>query len=991
MRRTADVARAVAASAAIALLVVGLPALLLTSVGWPLPRQLPHLSEIADTLTGHQPLETTTVWKILAVILWLAWLQVLVAVIAESVSVARGSMPRSIPGLNLAQGLVAPLVATIVLAWPAGAATRASAAPAPAIQRREPPAAKVVETQPPPTAEPTVVSPAAPTITEHVVQRRDTLWDLAERYLGDGYRAPEIFELNRGRPQSDGRALTDPSLIRPGWVLQIPAPSATPTASAQTVTVEPGDTLWDIAADELHDGHRFAELVELNEGRPQADGDSLTDPNVIEPGWVLDLPATTRTQQAPASAAPAIAPIPSSPQAPTAVTPPPPPTSAPPPTTAPPATTVPTTTPNAEHSVGAPAHADLADDATEDESKPLPPLGLIGGGIATAGILAVLDRRRRAQQRRRGRGEVPPPLTNAQRDTDSALRSGADPARATTVDQATRAAASRSGVAGLPPIERVEVHDDRVALVLATPAPAPPGFAPVGPTRWETAEPSVLSDTASASPAPALVPVGTGADANEVLIDLENPAVTTITGDQSAAERFANALALAAGTSLWAEHTNILVIGNRPLPLDDVKQIDSLDTALDELDARAELVANALDVARCTSLAQARAAGVTPDLWTPLVVISTVEPTQPQLARVRALAERDPHGVALVVRGDAASSIGRVIDIDASGTATVDLDLTVHAHLIDDAELSGISDLLDQADEDCVGADGVSGPTRRRDDRGDDAAGLLHALIADLDILLRVLGEVDAIRAAEPEERLTVPKQKSLEAVTYLGLRDTRVDREDLQAALWPAGANSAKTFHNTIWAARKMLAQDRDGAELLPEPLEGHYQLSDRVGTDYGLFHELTARAEEIEDPLGAADLLAAALSLVRGEPFMGVGRGYAWAAPHAGLIVAQVVDAAEELAEIRLAAGDWRGAEWAARQGLRVFPCEERLYRLLMRAAHSAGSVPGVHRAFQELAAAVADPDDGVEPDDTLHPETVALLEELTGPRPRADRASA
>jgi hypothetical protein len=36
------------------------------------------------------------------------------------------------------------------------------------------------------------------------------------------------------------------------------------------------------------------------------------------------------------------------------------------------------------------------------------------------------------------------------------------------------------------------------------------------------------------------------------------------------------------------------------------------------------------------------------------------------------------------------------------------------------------------------------------------------------------------------------------------------------------------------------------------------------------------------------------------------------------------------------------------------------------------------------------VADPDDGVEPDDTLHPETVSLLEELTGQR-SADRASA
>lgn len=110
---------------------------------------------------------------------------------------------------------------------------------------------------------------------------------------------------------------------------------------------------------------------------------------------------------------------------------------------------------------------------------------------------------------------------------------------------------------------------------------------------------------------------------------------------------------------------------------------------------------------------------------------------------------------------------------------------------------------------------------------------------------------------------------------------------------------------------------------------------------------------------------------------------------APRSGMIVAQVVDAAEELAEIRLAIGDWRGAEWAARQGLRAMPCDERMYRLLMRTAHAAGSVPGVHRAFRELCDAVADPDFGTEPDDTVHPETITLLEELTGKV--ADRASA
>ena len=83
-----------------------------------------------------------------------------------------------------------------------------------------------------------------------------------------------------------------------------------------------------------------------------------------------------------------------------------------------------------------------------------------------------------------------------------------------------------------------------------------------------------------------------------------------------------------------------------------------------------------------------------------------------------------------------------------------------------------------------------------------------------------------------------------------------------------------------------------------------------------------------------------------------------------------------------MRLASGDWRLAEWAARQALLAFPCDERMYRILMRSAATAGNIPAVERAFRELCAAIADPDDGVEPADTVHPDTVALLEELTSP---------
>ena len=50
----------------------------------------------------------------------------------------------------------------------------------------------------------------------------ESLWEIAQKYLGDGRRYREIFDLNSGRVQPDGSRLTIASLIRPGWVLHMP-------------------------------------------------------------------------------------------------------------------------------------------------------------------------------------------------------------------------------------------------------------------------------------------------------------------------------------------------------------------------------------------------------------------------------------------------------------------------------------------------------------------------------------------------------------------------------------------------------------------------------------------------------------------------------------------------------------------------------------------------------------------------------------------------
>ncbi|MGH3715917.1 MAG: LysM peptidoglycan-binding domain-containing protein, partial [Micromonosporaceae bacterium] len=73
--------------------------------------------------------------------------------------------------------------------------------------------------------------------TTYDVRPGDTLWDIAERELGDPLRWPEIYKLNRGRPQPHRGTLQDPDLIQPGWTLKLPprpprkaGPAGTPHA-----------------------------------------------------------------------------------------------------------------------------------------------------------------------------------------------------------------------------------------------------------------------------------------------------------------------------------------------------------------------------------------------------------------------------------------------------------------------------------------------------------------------------------------------------------------------------------------------------------------------------------------------------------------------------------------------------------------------------------------------------------------------------------------
>lgn len=69
------------------------------------------------------------------------------------------------------------------------------------------PAPRHFETVPP-------VAPVAPAANTYTVQKGDTLWSIAQRFLGDGKRWREIVEVNPG---------LEPSKLKIGQVIMLPA------------------------------------------------------------------------------------------------------------------------------------------------------------------------------------------------------------------------------------------------------------------------------------------------------------------------------------------------------------------------------------------------------------------------------------------------------------------------------------------------------------------------------------------------------------------------------------------------------------------------------------------------------------------------------------------------------------------------------------------------------------------------------------------------
>ncbi|MDT8916045.1 winged helix-turn-helix domain-containing protein [Amycolatopsis sp. PS_44_ISF1] len=250
-------ARGLVAALVLAALVAGLPWVLIYGVGWPLPGHVPSAGEIGAVLMA--PMSPSFLLDTLACLAWLLWLVFAVDVAACVLDAARGARWPELRGRSgPVRRVAAVLVGALLLAVLGRTATAATAAP-PVVARpvgHTPAVATALAWTMPASHKHTGSPPSQPSAepgTERVrppeAGVHDSLWRIAQRRLGDGDRWPEIWALNEGSAQPDGRVLSDPNRIHPGDTLRLPetptppvlAPSPqAPTAPApETQAVPP--------------------------------------------------------------------------------------------------------------------------------------------------------------------------------------------------------------------------------------------------------------------------------------------------------------------------------------------------------------------------------------------------------------------------------------------------------------------------------------------------------------------------------------------------------------------------------------------------------------------------------------------------------------------------------------------------------------------------------------------------------------------------------
>ncbi|WP_028649051.1 BTAD domain-containing putative transcriptional regulator [Nocardiopsis sp. CNT312] len=995
-----------AATVGIALIVVGFP-LLLSAVGHPPELGGWSVQAAVDALT--RPDDGTLFLTALTVAAWASWAVFTALIALEAVAQVRRRPVLRVPGLGWAQALAAGLVSTAVVGLSGQSAIAATPDVVP-VQTVQAPTGEAAVSETVPDAEAAGLSEqgAQDPVGRYVVRDGDTYWSIAESELGAGQRYTDIVELNAGRTMGDGVVLTGDEFPTPGWELVLPvgasrdAPVLEESAEGTVHTVQAGETLSHIALEHLGDANAYPEVFDANEGRPQAVGGSLTDPDLIHPGWNLAIPTAGQAAESPAEDSHGAedtepdrrteAEEPSSAQETPAggegaeeETGSTEEDSDPQPVDESPAPSPASAAPVWEAPQAEAATDDIVIDATlaaDDADTPVSLAPIAGiSALAAAGLAGVLLRRRRVQQRDRRPGHrivqsTDPDIVQAEED----LHTAADPASVELLDRALRSLSAKcaSTRTPLPHILGARLDSECELLVSEGQGIPVTPFRRVDDRTWrvETASAALLDEeTARQIPAPypGLATIGHDSSGTQILLDLPQAGAIGLTGEDTAVTEVLTSLAVELSTSPAADHAMVTCIGQDVAPglaqmvkTQRVRAFHSMDECLKELELQTLEYAST---------------GPSEDT-APEVVLSDQPLSRQHLDRLsRILGSSAAPPIALIARETAADRLPGPWHLHADGeqALTVLGGTAVTLQRVSRAAYAEISTLLRTAEVSAsVPAPGWEQVPQEQHLVASTAvtpqsqAASLDALIGlstpaaaapsftdptyrpaplhEYEVQLRVLGKVEI---TGPDTSTVEPgRQRSLtELACYLMLRPDRTPDQISRSMGGPRGPWTASTRSGHLSRLRAWLGRDSTGSPHFPTQKNGTYALAPSVGCDWDLFQKL-AGLGLAEDSQRATTLLEEALELVRGEPFTGVGLDrYGWAEPLKPEMNAAMVDVAHTIAARHLRDGFLEAARTALLKALEVDPACELLYRDLFRVEYKAGHPEAISRALQRL----------------------------------------
>ncbi|MET9733883.1 BTAD domain-containing putative transcriptional regulator [Streptomyces sp. NPDC006458] len=963
-RRTfGDFVKAFLAFVALAALVLGVPLGLAATFGWPFPDGAPGLDWL------QREISVQTFLNILTVIVWLAWAQFTACVLVEVKAAVSGvGVPGRVPGAGPSQLLARQLVAALLLVGATAAGltpglsqlgqnlegnqrpTVAAAQATPGIfaQQQEQAAstaAALAEQAADAAAHTGTPGAASEGDTKYYRiqppegRHHDSLWEVAERHLGDGRRYKEIYELNKDRVQPDGSRLSEASLIRPGWIMEMPGDAR------GGELVEMPDEAPGVSPEvrrQIHDYARTGDHAEQQGGGQGAGGERAGGG-----AGEVSLPGQR----------PAPAPVPA-----------------------------PGHDAGQRHA-GPEQRAQTGQEATEtDDGRSFGlPEALLGAPLLAAGLLGALGRRRRQAlwQSAVGavggrRGMEPPTPTGAAADAQDALMVGADPDAVRLLDRSLRglAAALTAESRPLPVVYAAWLSNGDLHLQLAQPTGRPPAPWQLGQdqTFWmlSRADAERYEDVDTAAPYPGLVSLGT-MDESRLLLNLEAvPGLVSLSGREADRAAVFASVAAELATNGWSDRMTITLVGFgedlTPLAPNRLRHLDGIDDLIETMGAETRQRRGALGAAGQDSVLTGRTGPAQHTRWAPHLVLLAAQPSAEDALRLAELAaDAGRLGIGYLVgteSGDLPGAAWEMEITDEGKLLAPLLGLELAAQLLPVPQQRAVVELFVEADP---GSNGPDGPTTTPPFLVDISEQGRPAVYA------RLVGSYEIIGLDTPDGERSALQH---EALALLLLHREGVHPRVLASALWPRGVTD-DVRDALLDRLREWLGADPDGTPRLATDSAGRLTLAKSVVSDLdvlrSLYHEAT-QGRGVDNRVVRGRLLTDALVLVRGPLLADRPEGrYRWLTHE--IIDAQlpllVADIGLALSEFHLEKDRAEKAIEALDAALRTAPADERLWNELLRATHATGDTARLTTLAADLV--------GRSGARGLPPRTEALLDEF------------